>query len=126
MSAHPIAVLLVGAMALAPTVLRAEPLAPRDKPVAVIVRTTTTLALGAGSDEAALQLQARQAFYKAAVDECSIITATLKGDCALVQATISTRRVDSRPAAGQSPTSNLVAEGTMSFAITPAGTPEQQ
>ena len=121
MSVHSIAALVAGALMLAPTVLHAEPLAPRDKPITVTVRTTTTVPLAAGSDEAALQLQARQSFYKAAVNECSVITATVKGDCALVQLMISTRRMDNRGTGGQPPTSNLVAEGTMSFAVTPPG-----
>ncbi len=126
MSIRPIAALLVSALALAPTILHADPLATRDKPIAVTVRSTTTLPLGAGADEAALQLQVRQAFYKAAMDECPVITATLKGDCALVQVTISTRRTDSRATGGQEAASNLVTEGAMSFAITPAGAPQQQ
>lgn len=125
MSVHPMAVLLVGALALAPTVLHAEPLTPRDKPITVTVRTTTALPLSTGSDEAALQLQARQAFYKAAMNECSVITATLKGDCALVQVSISTRRTDTRATGGQEAASNLVTEGAMSFAITLAGTQQQ-
>ena len=110
---------------LAPTLLHAEPLVPRDKPITVTVRMTTHFPIGPNEDDAALQRQAREAFYKTAAGECAVITETLKGDCAVVQVTISTRRTDNRMASDQPPVSNVAADGMMSFAVTPAETSSQ-
>ena len=125
MRIHPIVAVLGLTAALAPTLLYAQPLAPGDRPLTVTVHMTTNYPLGPSDDEAALQRQAREAFYKTAAGECAVITEALKGACALTQVNINTRRMDNRAFGNQPSVPSMVADGTMSFAVTPLVTSDQ-
>ena len=108
--------------------LRSTPAPARnqpDRPVTVTVHLSTNYPIGAGADEATIQKQARAAFYQMAAGECALISQALKGDCALLQVNVNTRRMDPRTIGDQASAPAISAEGAMSFSVTPTATSSQ-
>ncbi len=109
------------ALALAPAATVAQAGAGTPKPISVRVQITTTYPgpVGTVEEEVALNAKARSEVYDTAAGECVLISKALGGACSLTQVSVTTRPVDARVVAGQQQPTGIVAQGTLSFTVTP-------